>query len=207
VVLERTVRELQGEACIDFETTPPPKQQIISSRSFGAPLYTLQDLAEPIRFHMGRAAEKLRRQAGSACAVGVWLETNRFRPQDVQHSPSSTCKMPEPSDDSAVLTAWAMSILKAIYRPGHRYVKAGVMLLDIRERRVAQGSLFDALPPEHDLRRETLMRVLDKANGKWGRSTMGIGSAGIKGDRAWTMQRANLSPAYSTSWRDLREVT
>ncbi|MDV5545257.1 hypothetical protein QM088_27265 [Klebsiella pneumoniae] len=36
VVLERTVRELNGESCISLEEAPPPKQQIVCSRSFRA---------------------------------------------------------------------------------------------------------------------------------------------------------------------------
>jgi len=207
VVMERTVNELQGMSCTAWETEPPPKQQIIASRSFGGPLYNLGELAEPVRFHMARAAEKLRRQQSTAGAVGVWLNTNPFRPQDAQYAPSRTIALPAATDDTAVLTTWATTVLKAIFRPGFRYVKAGVMLMDLRERSVAQGSLFDALPPEQDLRRATLMGVLDKANGKWGRHTMGMGSAGVKGDRAWTMQRGMMSPCYTTSWNELRSVS
>lgn len=36
VVLERTVRELNGESCISLEEAPPPKQQIVCSRSLGS---------------------------------------------------------------------------------------------------------------------------------------------------------------------------
>lgn len=35
VVLERTVRELNDESCILIKNAPPPKQQIVVSRSFG----------------------------------------------------------------------------------------------------------------------------------------------------------------------------
>jgi DNA polymerase V len=35
VVLERTVRELNGESCMSLEEAPPTKQQIVCSRSFG----------------------------------------------------------------------------------------------------------------------------------------------------------------------------
>lgn len=207
VVVERTVSELQGVSCIGWENEPPAKQQIIASRSFGAPIYTLSELAEPIRFHMARAAEKLRQQGSVAGVVGVWLETNRHRPQDAQYSPSRTIPLPATTDDTASLTAWATAVLRSIYRPGFRYVKAGVMLMDLRERSVVQGSLFDAAPPEHDLRRATLMGVLDRANSKWGRNTLGIGSAGLQGDRAWTMQRSNLSPCYTTRWDEVRSVS
>jgi len=50
------------------------------------------------------------------------------------------------------------------------------------------------------------MAVLDKANGKCGRETLGIGSAGVRAPRAWTMQRTMLSPCYTTAWDQLREV-
>ena len=36
VVLERTVRELQGTPCIDLEQVAQPKQEIACTRSFGA---------------------------------------------------------------------------------------------------------------------------------------------------------------------------
>lgn len=34
VILERTVRELNGESCISLEEAPSAKQQIVCSRSF-----------------------------------------------------------------------------------------------------------------------------------------------------------------------------
>ncbi|MGH8114885.1 MAG: Y-family DNA polymerase [Rhodanobacteraceae bacterium] len=206
VTLERTVRELQGTACIDLEEVAPPKQQIIASRSFGAPVYTLQELAEPIRQYMGRAAEKLRRQGSVAGSVGAWIETNRFREQDAQYSPSLTLTMPAPSDDTVVLIQWAQRVLRRIYREGYRYVKAGVMLLDLRERNVEQQRLFEVKGRDHGECRQALMRTLDRANAKWGKGTLGVGTAGLAAPRAWTMHRENLSPCYTTRWRELPVV-
>lgn len=206
VVMERTINELNGIACIAWEDEPPAKKQIVSSRSFGAPVFTVEELADPVRQHAGRAAEKLRAQGCVAGRLGVFITTNAFRPQDPQYSPIRTIKLAVPTDDTAILTAWAVQILKSIFRP-YRFVKAGVMLDDIRPKGVMQGSLFDALPPEEDLRREKLMGVLDQANSKWGRGTLGIGSAGVRGARAWAMQRGMLSPCYTTRWDELRTVS
>lgn len=72
---------------------------------------------------------------------------------------------------------------------------------------VNYGSLFDSVPPERLLRRERLMNVLDRTNSKWGRGTMGIGNAGVKGQRDWTMNRGMFSPCYTTKWRELRTVS
>lgn len=207
VVMERTCRELQGVSCIDIETEPPPKQQIIASRSFGAPVFSLQDLAEPIRFHMGTASAKLRAQESVAGTLGVWIETNQFRPQDPQYSPSRTVTLPVLTDDTATLTGWSVALLSALFKPGFRYVKAGVMLMDLRPAGQTQGSLFEYTPPEHNLKREHLMATLDSVNGKWGRGCMGIGSDGIKEIRTWTMRQGNLSPRYTTRWEELRVVS
>lgn len=207
VVVEKTVRELQGIACGDLETAPPPKQQIISSRSFGAPVFTAEELEQPLHQYTCRAAEKLRAQGSVAGAIGVWIQTNPFRPQDPQYMPQHTLRLPEPTDDSAWLCAWSSAILRSIYKRGYRYVKAGVMLLDIQERGIRQGQLFDTAPPEHDARRARLMQTLDQANQKWGRGSMGIGHAGIKEQRPWAMQRQNLSPRYTTCWDELRVVS
>jgi len=78
--------------------------------------------------------------------------------------------------------------------------------MELGERGVVQGLLFDTRPPESDLRRERLMGVLDKANIKWGRGTMGIGSAGVKEQQGWAMLRENLSPAYTARWAASRRV-
>ncbi|MDN5924079.1 MAG: Y-family DNA polymerase [Xanthomonadales bacterium] len=204
VVLERTVRELQGTPCMALETIPAAKQQIISSRSFGAPLFTVEALAEPIRFHAARAAEKLRRQKSVAGALGVWIETNRFRPQDAQHCPSATLALPVPSADTSVLVARAIHLLHTLLRPGHRYVKAGVMLLDISDRKRIQADLF---APDTPAKRDELMALIDLVNAKWGRGTLATGSNGIRQARNWSMRRQQLSPAYTTRWSELRAVT
>ena len=48
VVLERTVRELQGMQCIDFEDSPDDKKQIACTRSFGHPVTERHHLQEAL---------------------------------------------------------------------------------------------------------------------------------------------------------------
>lgn len=206
VVMERTVNELTGVSCVAWETQPAPKQQIIASRSFGGPLYTIEQLTEPLRFHIGRAAEKLRQQASMASRVGIFLETNRFRPQDPQYRPSRLIGLPVATDDTAVLSTWVVALLRTVFKAGYRYVKAGVMLDELRPKAIQQGSLFDTMPPVQDLRRERLMAVLDQTNAKWGRGTMGVGSGGVRTQKGWAMNRGMLSPRYTTCWDELRVV-
>lgn len=206
VVLERTVRELNGTACIELEDAVPKRKQIISSRSFGVPVYEVSELAESISAYMTRAAEKLRRQGSVAGAIGVWIETNRFRAQDLQHSPSLTVSLATPTDDTLRLVSAAVAMARRIHRPGHRYVKAGVMLIDVRDRGRIQRSLFDH---DHHLdeKRQRLMAVIDQAGMKWGRGTIAPGTTGFAKDRRWAMQRGAMTPAYTTCWDDLVTVS
>lgn len=204
IVLERTVRELRGLPCQDLES-PEPKKQIISSRSFGVPIKDLAELAQPVQIHMTTAADKLRRQRSVAGAVGVWLETNRFRPQDPQYAPRASVRLPEPTDDTLRLIAAAQVLVRHIYRPGYRYAKSGVMLMDIGEKRVEQRTLFDG-DADTSAKRDRLMGVLDRASAKWGRGILGPGAAGLAGDRRWSMNRAHLSPCYTTRWSELVRV-
>lgn len=202
VVMERTIRELQGQACLPLTECPPPRQQIVASRTFSASILTADELAEPIREYMGRAAYRLRLQKSVAGAVGIWIETNRFRTHEMQHVGQRTINLPQPTDDTAALTAWAVALMRRIFRPGCRYWKAGVMLLDLAPKDHIQGSLFgDAALL--DAGRDTLNTTVDQINDRWGRNTIGIGNAGLAGSRQWSMRRDLLSPRYTTCWAEL----
>ena len=86
IVLERTVRELQGQPCIEFEEVAAAKKEIACTRSFGQPVTALVDLVEAVSEFAGRAAEKLRKQDGRAGQVLVFIHTSPFRANDKQFS-------------------------------------------------------------------------------------------------------------------------
>jgi DNA polymerase V len=87
VVLERTVRELQGQSCVVLQDTAPDKQEIACTRSFGRPVTAMEALSEAVSEFASRAAEKLRRQEGLANQVLTFVRTSPFRP-DPQYSRS-----------------------------------------------------------------------------------------------------------------------
>lgn len=90
VVLERTVRELNGTGCLDLEEMAPPKQQIMASRSFGQSVEDLPTLKEAVAAYTSRAAEKLRQQACVAGALTVMIRTNPFKPEAPQYQRTVT---------------------------------------------------------------------------------------------------------------------
>jgi DNA polymerase V len=209
VVMERTVRELRGISCQPLEEISADRKQIVSSRSFGKVIKELHDLEEAVTQYICRAAEKLRRQHGVCATLQVFLQTNAFNTGEPQYHPIVSVKLGTPSDDSLRLTGAALSGLQRIYKPGYRYVKAGVMLNDIRPKANQQLHLFDAessaAPPTSlTAARSKLMAVMDRVNRQTGRGTLQLASAGIH--NVWAMKREQVTPAYTTRWEELPVV-
>ena len=202
VVLEKTVRELNGMPCIAFEDQPAAKQQIACTRSFGQAITELSALQEAITEFACRAAEKLRKQASHTGHVMDFIRTSPFREKDPQYSRSASIPLPSPTSDSAHITQAANALLKHIYRPGYKYAKAGVMLMDLQPATRQQRTLdLDADMPEN---RARLMQAMDALNQRFGRGTLNLASAGTAGrQRVWTMKQERLTPAYTTDWADL----
>ena len=201
VVLERTVLELRGVACIPLEETPPPKQQIMVSRSFGSPCFELAELANAVSFFVARGAEKLRKQESCAGIVLVFIQTSYFRKNDPQYSKSISVPLVSPTDDTLLLTEAVLRGLRAIYRPGFPFAKAGVMLTELVGRDYRPRDLFEPPPALGG----KLMETLDRVNAKFGRNTLTTAAA-LAPNAAWRMRQDRRSPKYTTDWNDLIRV-
>jgi DNA polymerase V len=201
VVLERTLRELQGMPCIDLDHTPAAKQEIACTRSFGRPVLELSDLSEAVTEFASRAAVKLRKQNSLAGQIMVFIRTSPFR-KDEQYSRSTVVPLRRPSSDTAVLIASALAGLQAIYRSGFNYAKAGVMLLDLQADANQQIEL--TLEDDSEQNRGSLMSTLDSLNHRYGRGTVLMASSGLAGDkRTWAMRQERRTPGYTTCWEDM----
>ncbi len=215
VIFERTVRELQGESCVDLEDVAPAKQEIACTRSFGAAVRELDELIEAVSEFSSRAAQKLRAQAGVTSQVLVFIRTSPFR-QTAQYSRSLVVPLRRPTADTAAITGAAVMGLKAIFKPGFDYAKAGVMLLDIDSSRSEQfeldlgvegGEPEAVSPPMTSGSRPNLMAALDSLNARYGRGTLKLASAGLgSAPRNWTMKQERRTPAYTTRWEDMPVV-
>jgi DNA polymerase V len=204
VVLERTVRELNGTSCIDLEDSPVPKKEIATTRSFGHPVTELHQLSEAVTEFASRAAQKLRQQNSHACNVLVFIRTSPFRP-DPQYSRSFTMPLRRPTADTALLVAAALAGLRHIFRPGFKYAKAGVMLLALQPDTLQQQELD--LEGDDAQDRRHLMSALDSVNQRYGRGTLKMASAGLAdAHRVWAMRQERRTPRYMTRWEDIPVV-
>lgn len=206
VLMHKTVLELQGTRCLDVEDAPPANQQIMCSRSFGQPVTALPDLIEVVSGFASRVALRLREQQGVAHAVHVFITTSPHRKQDRQHAPTATLPLPRPTSDTRVLVVAAVRALRGIYRPGYRYVKAGVMLVELQSETQEQASLslFDEPEPVQPDGRRDLMQTIDALNERFGRDSVGVASASRRAQRsAHASRQERRSPRYTTRFDEI----
>lgn len=201
VVVERTVRELNGEACLELEEVSPTKQEIVCSRSFGERVADIQVMREAVASYTARAAEKLRGEGQQAKAMTVFIRTGFFNPEEPKYSNAATAHFPVPTDDTRDFTHTAMGLLQRLWKDGYRYMKAGVMLSDFYAPGVFQPGLFDEVSRRPNS--QALMQVVDAINHS-GTGRVWFAGQGVK--KSWAMKRDQLSPAYTTRWSDLVEV-
>ncbi|EIX9112796.1 TPA: Y-family DNA polymerase [Klebsiella pneumoniae] len=202
VVLERTVRELRGEPCLGLEEFAPVKQEIVCSRSFGERITDYHEMRQAICLYASRAAEKLRGEHQYCRFISAFVKTSPFALNEPYYGNSTSVKLLTPTQDSRDIITAATKCLDAIWKNGHRYQKAGVMLGDFYSQGVAQLNLFDDNAPRQNS--EKLMEVLDHLNAKDGRGTLYFAGQGIQ--TAWQMKREMLSPRYTTRFSDLPVV-
>ena len=203
VVVEKTLLELRGTACLDVDDAPDANQQIMCSRSFGAPVTSLPDLIEAVSQFTSQVARKLREQRSVAGAVHVFVATSPYRRNDRQHTPSATLPLARPSADTRVLVSAAVRALRGVYRPGFNYLKAGVMLVDLQGDALEQSTPdlfgFDPEPPPSARPRTDLMSALDALNHRFGRDAVSVAIAQRRtGPSAHASKQERRSPRYTT---------
>ncbi len=216
VVGLRTAYELRGVSCLPLERAPAPRHSLVRSRSFGTPLTDVAEIRHAVATHAARAAEKLRAEGLAARAVGAFVST-KGHGAGPHRTGASAVALGFATDRSAEIIRAALLGLARAHeatdaegRP-FRYKKAGVTLWDIGPAEPAQGHLFRPPAPEQ----AALHDALDALNRRYGRRTvffaaMGTAPRATPGRPArpapeptWAMQRARLSPRYTTRWPDL----
>lgn len=132
----------------------------------------------------------------------AFIRTSPFRKQDPQYSRSASIPLPSPTSDSAHITQAANAIVKRLYKPGFKYAKAGVMLMDLQPATREQLALdLDDTMPENRVR---LMQAMDQLNQRYGRGTLKLASAGAPLTRKlWAMRQERMSSGFTTDWGGL----
>ena len=201
ITLSMTVRELQGTSCIPLELVKPKRQQIMRSRSFSHLVCDKDDLLGAITFHAQECGRTLRREGTVAHTVGIVLNTNPFRLQDVQqHDPC--VGLPYPISDTNTIIHYARRLLNQTYRRDCLYKRAGVYVGEVVPKGSVTKDLFEETETEQQ---QIICELMDSINTRYGKNTLCFAASKL-GKDAWEMSRARLSPGYTTCWKDLPRI-
>lgn len=204
VVGVRMIKELNGESCILMKDPLEKKKMIATTRMFGKPVFTLEELKEAVATYTARAAEKLRRQHSAATALDVFLVYNGIEGQPYVYDPKHLYNhflLLKPTSDTAQLIKTALPMVEAIYKKGAKYLKAGVVLGGLVPDDALQGNLF-ATSTIHQNR--ALMQALDNINFSMRDDIVKFAASGLS--RNWKMRQEMRSKRFTTRWDELYQL-
>lgn len=199
VVGLRLKHELEGKPRLSLDDLKN-KKAIATTRSFERMYTDYENLKERITTFTVSCAEKLRRQGSHCNMLMIFLHTNGHRKDLKQYSRNIVVKTEYPTNSSIDLIRYALQGLKAIYKKGYAYKKAGVIVMELTPEEQPQVGLFKNEDPRH----KVLMRHIDHLNKSIGYQKVRF--AGQDLQRMWKMNQNSLSPRYTTRLDEVIEL-
>ena len=200
VVGVRLKKELEGQPTLDIEKTQN-KKTIATTRSFEKPFEKLEDISERVSTFTASCSEKLRKQNSHCNMIMVFLQTNYFRKDQPQYSRNCIITTDFPTNSTIELNHYAQIGLKAIFKEGYHYKKAGVVVMGLTPNSETQLSLFNSSNPKH----QPLMSVIDKMNTNFGTNKVRFATQSL--GRQWKMKQEKLSKCYTTKVDEVISIT
>ncbi len=193
--------ELRGISCFPLNNETPKKKEIISSRTFGRPVFDKASLRESIACYASLACEKLRKQHSVCQEIEIYIHTNPFK-EIPQYARANSIKLISPTCDTRKIIKQAWELLDEIFISGYEYKKAAIKLSRIQDQDEHQVSLFGENDSVDDLK---LMLMMDTINARDGHETLKIAACGTNKE-AWYMNQVMKSQRYVTGWSELLKV-
>lgn len=199
VVGLRTLYELRGVSCIPLEESPPSRQQIVSSRSFGSEAYTLDEMKEAVSTYAAIASEKLHREELAVAHLSVFVSTNRFK-EGPGYFNRGAVRFDVPTSDTSLIISGALRVLETIYQEGYGYKKTGVILTELTPRDSLQMHLFS---DTENPRSRSLHDALQDVKQRYGKNALRYAVMGPTEGREWHTKFQFRSPRYTTRWDEI----
>lgn len=197
VVVERTVSELNGITCLNWDDVRQDKREIYSTRSFGERICEPTALKTALINHVTTVANKLRAQRSLTHLLYIFAASGAH--ENKYYKKSFVYKFPSPTNDTCVMANAVSEVFNKIYQPGIRFYKCGVGAVELISEQFQQNDLFNKSPDN-----PKLMQCLDTINNRYGKGMLSLASSKLN-DR-WHMNRDFLSPQYTTRWRDIPKI-
>lgn len=199
----RTWKELRGDSCILYDNVPY-KKSVCTSRSFpNQGLNKIEDVEEAVANFAAMCSKKLREQHTVCQSIIVFAYTSRFRDDVPQSYIHEIINLDVPTNDiqeivsksvDALRKSWNLQKHQDIYY----YKKAGVIVCNITEDNVVQGSLFDTVDRD---KQASLSKVVDEINMRNGLDTVRVAVQGYSNN--WHIKNEFISKQYTTNIKDI----
>jgi DNA polymerase V len=199
IVVSKIQDELNGLSRLPLTLVIEPRKEIMVSRSFGQPITEKDQLRKAIDKFIEEGSAKLRKQHSETNLLSVTLNTNTFNKTDRQYHRSAQRKLPYATSNSKALRTHALQLIEALFKPGYKYKRAGILLANLSPAMQHQETLFEGAPSND------MDSVKDRINQRFGRLVLRP-AALIGNNQQWQMRREFLSPQYTTNWQHLPEV-
>ena len=191
IEIERTVRELNGQACKAWDEARADKKQIFSTRSVGERITDYESLLQALSKHVGIAAAKARKQGSTCKTMMIFASSSPHDEHPVSYK--AIVHFPCSTNCSVELTQGMSGAASQLFREGTRYYKIGIGLIQLVSETYNQLDLFN---PQRA--NPALMNTLDSINHRYGSDTVFLAAQGI--EHKWAMRRDLLTPQYTTNW-------
>jgi DNA polymerase V len=201
VVGYRTQMEVKGTPCIKWEEITPAKKGICTSRSFGRLVTSKRDLQQALATFTSACARKLRTEKRCARQVHVFVQTNVHRREDEQYMHSMVLNLPVATNCTTELMKFAMTALNLLFKPGFKYHKTGITVMNLVPEKEIQLGLFDMEQRERD---QKIMKALDDVNRQYGHDT--VRSAKQEFNTDWKLRSNFRTPRYTTQFSELAPI-
>ena len=198
---ERLLNELRGIPSKEWEFEPKRKKNICTSRSFGKLLTDQRSIREAVSNHTASCALKLRNEKSCASAILVFIHTNPHKASEPQYSRSVTVQLETATNDTSILIKHAIMGLDIIFKAGYRYMKCGVIVLDLVPDNTVQLSLFVGAV---DSKKKKMLQTLDQVNKNFGKDTLRFAVQGYQ--KEYRLKSAHLSKHYTTDINEVLEI-
>ena len=197
VVVERTVNELNGVPCLNWNEIGQDKKEVFSTRSFGQRVTNEHALKAALSTHASIVAKKVRVQHSLIKRLVVFATSSPH--DDNYYKKSITYEFPVATDNTLKIVAAVSYVFDNIYKAGIMFYRCGFGAVELENSRFLQQDMFNV-----SVDNQLLMKCYDNVNNRYGSGTVEVAVA--EKNEKWAMRRNFLSPSYTSKWTEIPKI-
>ena len=197
---KKVYQELRGNSCVPIESIPPTRQQIVSSRSFGADLKDFDELNQALTSLARKAINKLNDHKLATTTITVFIYTNPHKKNKPCIHLSKTVGMTMAIQDESQIIPLISKILKIIYKPGYLFYKGGIVLSNLVKNYPQQELFLTNKDNQSKIGSTNKSNAIRSVNKRFNES---LKYASEVGNDKWKPRAGFRSNRYTTSWTEL----